>query len=472
MGGDVTAVLGAKASRRIPANAFLATTAAIKTIGCSCILLACAVSAAAQTFTVGPTPNQTFGVGQSVSLTITTSGGTATVSCILASNSQPLPAGLKLTGCLIIGTPTTPGTSTITIDAISGAQTASETFTITVNAGTTPPPQNFKVNLPHWAAFGGWLTDWSIVNVWGEANPCTLYIYGPSGQPLSVGTSIGTGSTLSFSIALNGTAEITAGGGGGTLLTGSSNVTCVYPVYAKLIYTFLDASGEALTAVSVLPSSPFTTFVFEANALTGIALENIGSETVTVSITAFDTTGKIVGAGTRMVQFGKLVFNLNQVITLDPSFFGSVKIVASLATVKAAVVGVQAGAAGGFVLDGEPPLAFNAQPSFACLFNFLAGSLKGVSGTVEINSPVAYGNGAAGAAYYWATAITGSSTGTALLISHDGNMFLEFGTGLSQLSGAAAALTTSTSGPLTGAVSVQSNTGTITCNPVGSATTP
>jgi hypothetical protein len=89
--------------------------------------------------------NQTGTVGVAVSLTVTASGGTTPYSF----SATGLPAGLSISGSGVIsGTPTTAGTSSVTVNvADSASHTASTSFSWTINpAGSCSSPGQKLVN--------------------------------------------------------------------------------------------------------------------------------------------------------------------------------------------------------------------------------------------------------------------------------------------------------------------------------------
>jgi hypothetical protein len=76
-------------------------------------------------------------VGIPYSAIIGASGGTAPYSCAITNGT--LPAGLSLSGCTVSGTPTTPGSATVTIrvtDSSNPTGTATGTETITIDTAT------------------------------------------------------------------------------------------------------------------------------------------------------------------------------------------------------------------------------------------------------------------------------------------------------------------------------------------------
>ena len=142
----------------------------------------------------GTLPNGT--VGSSYSATITASGGTQPYSCSITGT---LPAGLILNGCTISGTPTTAGSTTITVtvtDSGSPQQTASQSETIVINPApltlTTSTLPSGTVGVPYSATIGasGGTSPYSCIITSGTL-PAGLSISGctVSGTPTTAGSS-------------------------------------------------------------------------------------------------------------------------------------------------------------------------------------------------------------------------------------------------------------------------------------------
>ena len=154
----------------------------------------------AKSLTLTPPPPAT--AGQPYSGTIGVSGGTAPYNCSITSGSLPL--GLTLgSGCTITGTPTTPGSYTVTVkatDSSSPEATVTGPVTITVNAATSTlklsSPPNATVGVPYTGAIG----------VSGGTAPysCSLV----SGT-LPAGLSLGAGCTVSGTPSTVGSSTVT-----------------------------------------------------------------------------------------------------------------------------------------------------------------------------------------------------------------------------------------------------------------------
>jgi Putative Ig domain len=106
--------------------------------------------------TISSLPNGTVSVPYSSTIGVT--GGTAPYNCTITSGT--LPAGLKITGCLVSGTPTTAGTSNLIVmatDSSNPMETTTGPVSLTINpAGsltlTSPPPGT--ANIPYSGTIG------------------------------------------------------------------------------------------------------------------------------------------------------------------------------------------------------------------------------------------------------------------------------------------------------------------------------
>jgi len=148
---------------------------------------------------------------------ITASGGTTPYSC---SITGILPAGLSLTGCTVSGTPTTAGSSPITVkvtDAGSPAQNASQNETIVIN----PAPLTVTGTLPGGTVGTGYT---GTITPSGGTGPYTCSITGtlPAGLIL-------TGCTISGTPTAPGSSPITVTvtDSGSPTQTASENETIV-----------------------------------------------------------------------------------------------------------------------------------------------------------------------------------------------------------------------------------------------------
>ena len=142
----------------------------------------------------GTLPSGTVGTGYTG--TITPSGGTGPYTC---SITGALPPGLLLTGCTISGTPTTAGSTPITVtvtDSGSPTQTASENETIVINPAalglTTSALPDGTVGVPYDAVIGvaGGTAPYSC-SITSGTLPAGLTLSGctVSGTPTAAGSS-------------------------------------------------------------------------------------------------------------------------------------------------------------------------------------------------------------------------------------------------------------------------------------------
>ena len=332
--------------------------------------------------------------------------------------------------------------------------------TVVGNAATTGP--GFSVDLAHWAANGGWSSQWSVVNTSFGPLACALIIDGPDGQPVSLDTTAGSGSSIAFAVAPGGTGQIQAGSADGDVQSGSSAVQCDGTFAADVTYTWMP-DGVALTEVSVLPVGRFIKYKLAANAFTGIALYDPSTTDANATVTASDLNGNLVGSATVTVPaLGKTTVNLNQLVTdLPVSFEGSVTIELDN-PIELVAIDVTPGANGSFVLGNVPVIGYNPQPSsFSGTYHFLSGPLNGQTGTLSISASSPVGN-LFGSSSYLAIATIGLSSGTVSLAEmNNGTALIHFSNSgsLGNLTGAVAALTQLSDGSYSGSISVQAPTG-------------
>lgn len=146
------------------------------------------------TLTLTNLPGATVGVPYTE--TIGATGGTAPYTCMITAGT--LPAGLTLNGCVVSGTPTTPGTSTITVkvtDSSNPAETVTGPVTLTVSPAaltlTLSSLPNATVGTPYTSTIGvaGGTAPYSCAITAG-ALPAGLTLTGcvVSGTPTVAGT--------------------------------------------------------------------------------------------------------------------------------------------------------------------------------------------------------------------------------------------------------------------------------------------
>ena len=200
------------------------------------------ISPAALSLTTGTLPNGTVGIPYSAAVGVT--GGVAPYTCALVSGT--LPAGLRLgSDCLVTGTPTVAGTTSITVrasDSATPANTSTGQIGITVNpaivlALSTPPAAT--VGTPYSGAIG----------VTGGTGPysCTIR----SGT-LPTGLSLGTHCAVTGTPTTAGTATVTV------QATDSSNPANTTSGTVSLTVNPAPATLSAGSPAAATVSTPYT----------------------------------------------------------------------------------------------------------------------------------------------------------------------------------------------------------------------
>ncbi|GGH06380.1 hypothetical protein GCM10011586_23180 [Silvibacterium dinghuense] len=248
------------------------------------------ISPAALTLTSTTLPNGTVGVAYSA--TIGASGGTSPYSCAITSGT--LPAGLALSGCTVSGTPTTAGTSTVTVkvtDSGSPAKTVTGPETIVISPATltltsTTLP-NGKVGVAYSATIGasGGTSPYSCAITSG-----TL----PAGLTLSDCTVSGTPTTAGSSTV---TVKVTDSGSPAQTVTGPETIV-ISPATLTLTSTTLPNGTVGVPYSATIGASggtsPYSCAITSGTLPAGLILNGCtvsgtpttaGSSTVTVKVT-------------------------------------------------------------------------------------------------------------------------------------------------------------------------------------------
>jgi hypothetical protein len=217
-------------------------------------------------------PNGTVGVPYSA--TIGVSGGTAPYSCTFTSGT--LPAGLSLNGCVVSGTPTTPITANLTVqatDSSSPQETASGPESITINPApvvlTLTPPANATVGVPYTGTIGvsGGTAPYSCSLAGGTLptgltlnSNCTITgtttVAGPVSISVTATDSKGATTTGPVAFNVNGTSPLTLTVSGG-LPNATVNVPYTYTLMAQggtKPYTYSQTAGALPPGITLSPS--------------------------------------------------------------------------------------------------------------------------------------------------------------------------------------------------------------------------
>ena len=277
-----------------------------------------AVTVGGPTITVGPMAVPAAAVGMAYSQSITAAGGAAPYTYAISAGA--LPAGLNLspTG-LLSGTPTAGGVFNFTVGATDsstgfGPYSVARAYSLTVAAPTVAVA---PASLPNPAVAVAYT---QAVTASGGTAPYTYTVTSgalPTGLALSAGSGAITGTptaTGSFTFTINATVSST---GTGAPFNGSQSYTAVVasanadlsalalgsgtlaPSFEAGTMAYAATVPTAVDSITVTPTVAFASATVKVNGATvasaaasALIALNVGSNTITVEVTAQDGTTK------------------------------------------------------------------------------------------------------------------------------------------------------------------------------------
>ena len=172
-----------------------------------------------------------------------------------------------------------------------------------------------------------WQTSFTFVNSASQNVNVKLYLYANDGSPMALDMGGGPTSIVAFSMPANGRTTLRSRMATQTTVTGWAVATASLPIQGTVLFRQFIGSQPAveLSAAATLPSSAYQS---PANRNLGIALANVYSAPISVSLGAFDQNGALLGT----VQLSLAArehrsFNLWQALPgLPADFLGSVQL--------------------------------------------------------------------------------------------------------------------------------------------------
>ena len=185
---------------------------------------------------------------------------------------------------------------------------ASDTVTVTVEQGTSPPEDRIYY-FPHLAVGAGWQTTITYINYSPQEVSCQTDFLSDQGTPLMVsfadqGTVVSRPDTLppGGSVHQETNVELNA-----PLAPGWARATCSGPVKASLLYRQFEGgvpTAEAGVNATNVPSTRFVTFAEQGEGQfgTGVAYANPSATAALVTFTARDADGETLASDDLMLS--------------------------------------------------------------------------------------------------------------------------------------------------------------------------
>jgi len=215
----------------------------------------------------------------------------------------------------------------------NGALLFSIPFTV-----SAPAASGAAYYFPQLAFGGGFQTTLSYVNYSPQTVTCSTTFYSDTGGSLQVPFSGGSVSQRTDSLAAGADIHVqTNAAAGSASAEGWAQVQCSAPVKASLLYRLYSGSvaqGEASVNATTAAATEFVTF---AQTQTGIAYANPSTSAATVTVTALDSGGNLLGSKSfALAPSAHGAANIGPLLGLT-SFTGSVQITSTVPIVSLAL---------------------------------------------------------------------------------------------------------------------------------------
>ena len=173
-----------------------------------------------------------------------------------------------------------------------------------------------------------WVTSFTFVNPHFTLSASgVVSLYADNGTPLLLDFGGGAVSSFAFTIPPQGTVVFTSRGASPSIVTGWATAASTLPIQAVVQYRY-SVNGVPEQGVSALATEASTFFRSPASFQTGVAIANIYSSPISVTVSALDANGGSVANTTlTLPALGHTSFSVSQVFPgLGSTFRGTITI--------------------------------------------------------------------------------------------------------------------------------------------------
>jgi hypothetical protein len=159
-----------------------------------------------------------------------------------------------------------------------------------------------ELYFPQVADGGGFSTTFALLNPGTAAITGTLELYGASGAALSMNLNGTTASSFPVSIPAKGLVLLSSPNTG-VLQAGWARIRASGPIGGSIVYAYASAPGTTISEAGINPATQLNGFALSVDTrqgfLSGLAVANPGSGSVSLTLTLYDSRGNQVSRQTR-----------------------------------------------------------------------------------------------------------------------------------------------------------------------------